>query len=133
MMKQRPVLLVILSLVSQGARRCNDCAHRSHAVSVGGHELAWGPSQPPPAGYLLVAVPIPNSINPATTSSNLTPGTALPTTRTIRSSHLSSTSGTELQNDVVQELAQPASGIETWDINSIDCSGGVLVNPNGLG
>ena len=94
--------------------------------------IAWDPSQPPPAGYLLVAVPIPNSINPATTSSSLNPGTALPATGTIRSSHLSSTSGTELQNDVVQELAHPASGIETWDINSIDHSGGVLVNPNGL-
>ena len=65
--------------------------------------IAWDPSQPPPAGYLLVAVPIPNSINLATTSSNLTPGTALHATGTIRSSHLSSTSGTELQNSIVQE------------------------------
>ncbi len=91
--------------------------------------IAWDPSQPPPAGYLLVAVPIPNSINPPTTSSNLIPGTALPATGTIHSTYLSSTSGTELQNDVVQH---PVSGAETWDIDSIDYSGGV-VRPNGLG
>ena len=94
--------------------------------------IAWDPSQPPPAGYLLVAVPIPNSVNPAATSSNLIPGIALSATGAIHSTPLSSTSGTELQNCVTQEIIQPASGIETWDINSIDYSGGV-VRPNGLG
>ena len=94
--------------------------------------IAWDPSQPPPAGYLLVAVPIPNSINSATTSSSVIPGTALSATGTNYSTSLSSTSGTELQNGVMQEIIQPASGIETWDINSIDYSGGVI-RPNGLG
>ena len=94
--------------------------------------IAWDLSQPPPAGYLLVAVPIPNSINSTTTSSNLTPGTSLSATGTIHSTSLSSTSGTELQYGVIQEIIQPASGIETWDINSIDYSGGGI-RPNGLG
>jgi len=58
--------------------------------------IAWDPSQPPPAGYLLVAVPIPSSINPGATSSNLIPGTALSATETIHSTSFSSISGTEL-------------------------------------
>jgi hypothetical protein len=94
--------------------------------------IAWDPSQPPPAGYLLVAVPIPNSINPAATSSNLIPGTALSATGTIHTTSLSSTSGTELQNGSIPGIIQPASGVETWGVNSIDYPGGVI-RQNGLG
>lgn len=85
--------------------------------------IAWDPSQPPPAGYLLVAVPIPNSINPGATSSNLIPGTPLSATGTIHPTSLSSTSGTELQHG---GIIQPAPGIETWEINPIDYPGGVI-------
>jgi len=91
--------------------------------------IAWDPSQPPPAGYLLVAVPIPNSISPAATS-NFNPGTALSATGTIHSTSLSS-SGTELQNGVIPGIIHPSSGIETWDINPIDYPGGVM-RSNGL-
>ena len=90
--------------------------------------IAWDPSQPPPAGYLLVAVPIPNSINPATTSSNLTPGTALSATGTIHS--LSCGSGMELPNGAMPGMILPASTIDPWNINPIDYPGGAI-RPNG--
>jgi hypothetical protein len=88
--------------------------------------IAWDPSQPPPAGYLLVAVPIPSS---GATSSSLVPGTALSATGTIHSTSHSSTLGTKLQNG---GTIRPAPGVETWDINPIDHPGGVTI-PNGLG
>ena len=91
--------------------------------------IAWDPSQPPPAGYLLVAVPIPNSINPAATSSNLSPGTALSSMGTTH--YLSCAPGTELQNGVMPGMIIPTSGIEPWNINPIDYPGGAI-RPNGL-
>ena len=96
---------------------------------AGQDAIAWDPSQPPPAGYLLVAVPIPNSINPAATSSRLIPGTALSAMGTIHS--LACTPGTELQNSVMPRMRLPTSGVEPWNVNPIDYSGGAI-RPNGL-
>jgi len=92
--------------------------------------IAWDPSQPPPDGYLLVAVPISKTINPATTSSNLISGTALSATGAIHSS-FSSASGTGFQNGAISGMVLPTSGIGTWDINSVGYPSGDI-EPNGL-
>ena len=86
------------------------------ASLVGEKAIAWDPSEPTPQGWVLVAVPVPNPINPATPSS-LIPGTALPATRTIHSTSLTSSSGTVPQNGATPGMILPTSGIETWNIN----------------
>jgi hypothetical protein len=86
------------------------------AGMAGQSAIAWDPNHPPPAGYLLVAVPIQNSVGPSATSSNLTPGT---TSGTVGTVHISS-------NDAIPGVTLPPSGLETWNVDSVDYSGGSI-------